>query len=419
MKTLVSQEGSNGIYYRTELKTQRSIDSLSQTFLQQTDKCTLNPPCENKPIKTAWVVDLISDPGHFSCARPGGEHNTDHHQSPTCNRWEELNTNNKDVIIRQDNYFLIKTNQDDKATQLLQQLKQENMRVSLQHRSLLLAPNATLLNTGTKLGKHRLNERNALALIQLQFSVSRQVRCLQLGRAWRMERKVPEETNSTYQWYIMVYEIPDDNLSELGDVSEAEIVAEVENSGPLSSATDVFDIEAMPIIFDDERDSAESEEWSSEDEIPISVVKARELSKKTIWTKSVSNCLHILKDFCEDSGPNIDSEVESPTDMFLQLFPDRLLEHMVFQTNLYALQKSGGPSADKRKVLATIVQSIILYAASAWNGAVDIAHNKRRLPACQRMIALRCASAYHTVYANAILVITEQIPITMLVKDRL
>ncbi|ERL93673.1 hypothetical protein D910_10961 [Dendroctonus ponderosae] len=144
----------------------------------------------------------------------------------------------------------------------------------------------------------------------------------------------------------MYVEIPDDNLSELGDVSEAEIVAEEENSGPLSSATDVFDIEAMPIIFDDERDSAESEEWSSEDEIPISVVKARELSKKTIWTKSVSNCLHILKDFCEDSGPNIDSEVESPTDMFLQLFPDRLLEHMVFQTNLYALQKSGGNSTN-------------------------------------------------------------------------
>ncbi|XP_048516917.1 uncharacterized protein LOC125502522, partial [Dendroctonus ponderosae] len=41
-------------------------------------------------------------------------------------RWEELNPNNKDVIIRQDNYFLIKTNQEDKTSKILQQLKQEN-----------------------------------------------------------------------------------------------------------------------------------------------------------------------------------------------------------------------------------------------------------------------------------------------------
>lgn len=161
----------------------------------------------------------------------------------------------------------------------------------------------------------------------------------------KLENLNPDEL---FNW---LEEIPEDNVSELGDVSDDEIVEEEEITIPWSSLPAAFDIEAMPIIFDNEltmqvaaEPGEEEEEWSSDDEIPLSILRAREFSKKTIWTKSASNCLQIMKEFCEDSGPNIDSEVESPTDMFLQIFPDQLLEHMVFQTNLYALQKSGGNS---------------------------------------------------------------------------
>jgi len=41
-------------------------------------------------------------------------------------RWEELNPK-KDIIIRQENYFLVKTNDNDRATETLQQLKQNNI----------------------------------------------------------------------------------------------------------------------------------------------------------------------------------------------------------------------------------------------------------------------------------------------------
>nr|CAH7713898.1 unnamed protein product [Callosobruchus chinensis] len=51
--------------------------------------------------------------------------------------------------------------------------------------------------------------------------------------------------------------------------------------------------------------------------------------------------------FAEDYGHNISDQIETPTDIFLQLFPESLIESIVFQTNLYALQKHGKTSAFK------------------------------------------------------------------------
>ena len=144
-------------------------------------------------------------------------------------------------------------------------------------------------------------------------------------------------------------EIPCDNISELGDVSEDEIVGEQMIASPTAPATnDVFDIENMPIIFSNENHTvsqnvdADLSAWSSEDELPLSIIRAQEMSKKTIWTKSVSHCVQNFKEFGEETGPNISTNIETPTDMFLHIFPERLVDHIVFQTNLYALQKAGG-----------------------------------------------------------------------------
>ena len=43
--------------------------------------------------------------------------------------------------------------------------------------------------------------------------------------------------------------------------------------------------------------------------------------------------------FSKDYGPNIPDSVDSPSKIFLHLFPEHLLDHIVQQTNLYATQK--------------------------------------------------------------------------------
>ena len=49
-----------------------------------------------------------------------------------------------------------------------------------------------------------------------------------------------------------------------------------------------------------------------------------------------------MKEFSETVGPNVPEDLEQPVDVFLQIFPKVLIEKIVFQTNLYALQSSGG-----------------------------------------------------------------------------
>lgn len=144
-------------------------------------------------------------------------------------------------------------------------------------------------------------------------------------------------------------EIPDDNNSNQGDISDNDSVEEELLLISNNDANDkIFDIESLPIIFSSERSSPNNDDvsnlqWESEDEIPLSVIRAQEIAKKTIWSKSTSNCLKNVKIFDEISvGPKVDLDVETPINMFLHIFPDSLCDHIVFQTNLYALQKAGG-----------------------------------------------------------------------------
>ncbi|KAJ8923910.1 hypothetical protein NQ315_006686 [Exocentrus adspersus] len=56
-----------------------------------------------------------------------------------------------------------------------------------------------------------------------------------------------------------------------------------------------------------------------------------------------------------------------------------------------------GPSQAKRQVMAETVNSIILYAALIWHGAMRLGSHKSRMEKVQRMTALRTISAYRTV----------------------
>lgn len=78
----------------------------------------------------------------------------------------------------------------------------------------------------------------------------------------------------------------------------------------------------------------------------------------------------------------------------------------------------GGPRSSKRRVLSSVVHSIMLYAAPAWEVIMDVAKYKKMFSRIQRRLALRVCSAYRTTSTDAVLVIAGIPPIGLLVKER-
>jgi hypothetical protein len=78
----------------------------------------------------------------------------------------------------------------------------------------------------------------------------------------------------------------------------------------------------------------------------------------------------------------------------------------------------GGPIAEKRKLLMTVVHSQLLYAAPIWCDALKYEVNKKKLVSPQRNMAPRVASAYCTVSNAAIMVIAGIVPIHLLAAER-
>ena len=77
-----------------------------------------------------------------------------------------------------------------------------------------------------------------------------------------------------------------------------------------------------------------------------------------------------------------------------------------------------GPRPCKRRLLMTVVHSILLYGAEVWADALNIAYYRKRMIAVQRRGALRIACAYRTVSEPAILVLARVIPIQLLATER-
>ncbi|XP_046145762.1 uncharacterized protein LOC123989125 [Osmia bicornis bicornis] len=78
----------------------------------------------------------------------------------------------------------------------------------------------------------------------------------------------------------------------------------------------------------------------------------------------------------------------------------------------------GGPRPAKRRLLITSVESVLLYGAEIWAGALRFEKYRRRLAAVQRRCALRVASSYRTVAEPAVLVIAGMLPIDLLAHER-
>lgn len=83
------------------------------------------------------------------------------------------------------------------------------------------------------------------------------------------------------------------------------------------------------------------------------------------------------------------------------------------------LPNIGGPSPAKRKLLAGVVCSQLLYAAPIWASAVvKREHCLRHLKAAYRKTALRVAMAYRTTSYESATVLSSMIPIELLAAER-
>ena len=162
-------------------------------------------------------------------------------------------------------------------------------------------------------------------------------------------------TNEEYM--TLFEEIPETIESDIEDMSDNDIqddMQEIQQAGEV-----LFDINAMDVDFSDIFENVEREEpmnpqhavdsteksedvFESEDEISLAELRSRMFETLTIWTKDQNYCLKNMKEFSETVGPNVPEDLEQPVDVFLQIFPKVLIEKIVFQTNLYALQSSGG-----------------------------------------------------------------------------
>ena len=78
----------------------------------------------------------------------------------------------------------------------------------------------------------------------------------------------------------------------------------------------------------------------------------------------------------------------------------------------------GGPREAKRRLVASVVNSKLLYAAPVYTSALNNHAIQKKLFSAQRSVVLRIVSAYRTVLTNAVLVLASVSPIDLLAEER-
>jgi len=78
----------------------------------------------------------------------------------------------------------------------------------------------------------------------------------------------------------------------------------------------------------------------------------------------------------------------------------------------------GGPKQSRRKLLASVVNSVILYAAPIWSKAMEVKSYARSVIAAHRRSVLRVARAFRTVSYDAACVVAGTVPIDLLARER-
>ena len=78
----------------------------------------------------------------------------------------------------------------------------------------------------------------------------------------------------------------------------------------------------------------------------------------------------------------------------------------------------GGPREGKRRLVASVVNSKLLYAAPIWTSALNNHAILKKLISAQRDVVMRIISAYQTVSTSAVLVLASVQPIDLLAQER-
>ena len=78
----------------------------------------------------------------------------------------------------------------------------------------------------------------------------------------------------------------------------------------------------------------------------------------------------------------------------------------------------GGPREAKRRLVASVVNSKLLYAALIWTSALNNHAILKKLFSAQRGVVMRLFSAYRTVSMSAVLALASVPPIYLLTEER-
>ncbi|KAJ8971583.1 hypothetical protein NQ314_000641 [Rhamnusium bicolor] len=128
--------------------------------------------------------------------------------------------------------------------------------------------------------------------------------------------------------YAFIDEIPSDTGSVISGAPSQDDIEEVDEDHFVEEVDEAHFVEVRHIH------NINLVEYDSEDELPLS-----HFVKKPIeWTKD-ANFANTPLASTEDFGPNVPDDTEIPTDTFMCLFTTELIDKIVFETNLYAVQK--------------------------------------------------------------------------------
>ncbi|GBP95720.1 hypothetical protein EVAR_70148_1 [Eumeta japonica] len=78
----------------------------------------------------------------------------------------------------------------------------------------------------------------------------------------------------------------------------------------------------------------------------------------------------------------------------------------------------GGPKQSRRRLLSSVVTSILTYGISIWADALEIQEAWRKAGPVYRLSALRVASAFRTISQEAVCVISGTLPLRVLAAER-
>lgn len=77
-----------------------------------------------------------------------------------------------------------------------------------------------------------------------------------------------------------------------------------------------------------------------------------------------------------------------------------------------------GPRTTKRRVISSVMQSIILYEAPVWVHAMRTEKYRKTIAMVQRNAAIRVCCAYNTISESAVLILASLPPIDLMAEER-